>query len=235
MEAPAKQDPLTAFIRHPLVLPVLLLLSAGLLSYALYLVFIWVPNEKIMGPVQRIFYFHVGAAISGYCAIAILLLGSLGFFATGKREWDALAISGGEVGFNFCTIVLLSGMIWGHAAWQTWFNWEPRLVSFLILWLVFLGYNLLRIFGHPLKVASHAAVLGIVGAVTVPIMVYSIRLLPQVAQLHPVVIEKQGLAPEMAYTLVWTLIALVLFQLVLIVMRARLELISRQLELEFND
>ena len=212
------------------LIPVLGVLSSVLMVYSLYLVFLWVPNEKFMGPVQRIFYFHVGSAVAAYSAIALLLLGCLGYLATRHRVWDALAVAGGEVGFLFCTIVLFSGMIWGHAAWQTWFNWEPRLVSFLLLWLIFFGYNTLRVFGHPERVATHAAVLGIVGAVTVPLMVFSIRLLPQVHQLHPVVIEKQGLAPEMTYTLLWTLGSLFCVQLLFFAIRTRLELLSFQLE-----
>jgi heme exporter protein C len=85
-------------------------------------------------------------------------------------------------------------MIWGHSAWNTWFRWEePRLVTFLVLWMIFLSFTILRNFGDPTKTATHGAVLGILGAVSVPLVVFSIKFLPQSARLHPEVIEHGGL------------------------------------------
>jgi heme exporter protein C len=93
-----------------------------------------------------------------------------------------------------CTIVLATGMIWGHSAWNTWFRWEePRLVTFLVLWLIFLSFTVLRNFGEPTRVASHASVLGILGAASVPLVYVSIKFLPASARLHPEVIERGGL------------------------------------------
>lgn len=207
-----------------IALPVVFLLIA----LSQYLIFIHVPNERMMGPIQRIFYFHVGSATACYVAFGVVLIASLAYIATRNMRMDALAHAAAEVGFVFCTVVLVSGMIWGHAAWNTWFRFEPRLVSFLFLWLIFLSYNLLRLFGDQDRVASHAAVLGILGALTIPAVIYSIKLLPQVAQLHPQVVENRGLREaSFRYTMFYTMISLVLFQGYLVWLRYRVALLER--------
>lgn len=175
-----------------------LAIVAALISYAWYLVMLVVPNEVRMGAVQRIFYFHVGSAIASYVGVALLLVGAIGYLATHHKAMDLLSEAAAEVAFLFCSIVLLTGMIWARPIWNVWFNWEPRLVSFLLLWLILLSLVVLRSMaehegGGDDRVARHAAVLGIVGAITVPIVVYSIQLLPASSQLHPRVLEKNGL------------------------------------------
>jgi heme exporter protein C len=212
--------------------PLIWTTTALLIFAALYLVFIWAPDEQIMGAVQRIFYFHVASAVACYCSFAIVFGASIWFLASDSWRADVLAEAAGEVGFLFCTIVLISGMIWGHAAWGTWFNWEPRLVTFLLLWLLFLSYTILRNFGEPQRIAKHSAVVGILGALTVPVMVFSIKLLAQSAQLHPQVIEKRGsLAPEMQTTLILTMIAVALLQAVFLWLRARIGFLSHTIHI----
>jgi heme exporter protein C len=205
-------------------------LCALLIALANYLVFMVVPNERVMGPVQRIFYFHVGSAIACYVSVGIVLVGGLFYLATRSIKADVLSQAAGEVGFLFCTIVMITGMIWGHAAWNTWFRWEPRLVTFLLLWLIFLAFNLLRTFGDPTRAATHCAVLGIVGAITVPLVVLSIKLLPELAQLHPQVVDRGGLKDtSYVQAMFLTMGALVLLQGVLIWVRARIGFLERGL------
>lgn len=199
-------------------------LSVGLLmAYALWLVFMVVPNERVMGPVQRIFYFHVGSAIACYCSVATVLFGSLAFLATRRSVFDIVSEAGAEVGLVLSTAVMMSGMIWARPIWNTWFHWEPRLLSFLCLWLIFLALTLLRKFGDPERTPAHCAVLGIVATITVPIVVYSIQLLPQVAQLHPQVVGNRGLREE-TFRYAWgvTTCALIAFQFLLVYVRVRI-------------
>ncbi len=201
----------------------LTLLTFGAITYSLALVFLIVPNEKTMGAVQRIFYFHVGSAFASYVAIAIVFFCSIAYLATQKRRFDAVLRSAGEVGFLFCTMVLLSGMIWGYSAWNTPFRMEPRLVSFLLLWFIFLAFNLLRLYGDEEKKAVQSAALGIVGTITVPLMVYSIELLPQFAQLHPQVVERGGLKdPMMRHAFGVASLSLILLSVQLVVLRSRI-------------
>lgn len=165
-----------------------------LVAIAQYYVFIVVPNEQVMGAVQRVFYFHVGSALACYAAFAVVFVGSVTYLATRSERADLLSVAAGEVGFILCTIVLVTGMIWGHSAWNTWFRWEePRLVTFLVLWLIFLSFTVLRNFGDPTKTSVHGSILGILGAISVPIVYVSIKFLPQSARLHPEVIERGGL------------------------------------------
>jgi len=166
----------------------------ALVALAQYFVFMVVPNEQVMGAVQRVFYFHVASALACYAAFAVVFVGSVTYLATRSARADLLAVAAGEVGFVLCTIVLITGMIWGHSAWNTWFRWEePRLVTFLVLWLIFLSFAVLRNFGDPTKTAVHGSILGILGATSVPIVYVSIKFLPQSARLHPEVIERGGL------------------------------------------
>lgn len=170
------------------------LLAGLLVPFALYSIFVVAPDERIMGAIQRIFYFHVSSAIAAYFMIAVLFLGSVGYLLTKSRELDMLAKAAASVGFLFCSIVMLTGMIWAQSAWNVWWRWEPRLVSFLVLWFMMFAYLMVRSFsgGHA-REKNFAAVMGILAAVHVPIVVFSIKLLAQTQQLHPQVMEQSGL------------------------------------------
>lgn len=163
-------------------------------AIAQYFIFLVVPNEQVMGAVQRVFYFHVASALACYAAFGVVFVASVAYLTTLRHKADILSAAAGEVGFVLCTIVLITGMIWGHSAWNTWFRWEePRLVTFLVLWLIFLSFTVLRNFGDPEKTAVHGSILGILGALSVPLVYISIKFLPQSARLHPEVVERGGL------------------------------------------
>jgi len=200
-------------------------LTIILVSASLYLIFMVVPNEVTMGPVQRIFYFHVAAALSCYAAFGAVFVASIAYLATGSRAADRISAACGEVGFVLCTIVLATGMIWGHSAWNTWFRWEePRLVTFLVLWLIFLSFTVLRNFSDPSKTAVHSAILGILGAASVPLVYVSIKFLPASARLHPEVIEHGGLKdPSYWWAFGHTTIALLFLTAYLSWLRYRIE------------
>ena len=216
--------------RTQAVFTTLLCVCAAVLLSDLYYIFMAAPNERTMGAVQRIFYFHVGSAIACYCAIAAVFAAGVYYLVKRGRKADVWLEAAGEVGFVFCTIVLASGMIWGRAAWNTFFRWEPRVASFLLLWFIFLAFTLLRRFGDPNRIAAHAAVLGIVGALMVPIMIGSVKLLSAAQQLHPQVIERHELAdPRFATALTLGIVGMVLLQAVLIWLRARIGFLERHL------
>lgn len=212
---------------------ILLWLFSTILTFAaLYLVFMVVPNERSMGPVQRIFYFHVGSAVASYFSVAVLFAASLFYLSKRSPSSDILAQAAGETGMLFCTMVLFSGMIWAHSAWNTWFSWEPRLVTFLLLWMIFLAINLLRAFGEPARVAQHCAVLAILGAITVPVIIVSVKILPQIAQLHPQVIANRGLRdPSFKIALSVAAFAMIFVQFLLLSIRYRIGVAEQTLEL----
>ena len=204
-----------------------------LIAVTNFCVFAWVPNEEVMGAVQRIFYFHVGAAMAAYLMIGVLFVASICYLNSRKLEWDLIAEAAASVGLLFCSVVLATGMIWGHSAWNTWWSWEPRIVSFLILWLILLSYVLLRGFSEDQAgQRNFSAVLGIIAAVNVPIVIYSIKLLDKTQQLHPEVVARQGLR-DTAYvcTIILGNISMLLFSFWLLVTKAGNLLLARRLRM----
>lgn len=127
------------------------------------------------GQLQRIFYVHVPSAWLAYLGFAIVFISSIAYLRTGARRWDLLAHGGAEVGVVFCTLVLITGPIWARPVWGTWWQWDARLTSALVLWLTYVGYLLLRnLATEPERVGRLAAVVGIVGFVNVPIVHFSV-------------------------------------------------------------
>jgi heme exporter protein C len=203
-------------------------LAVGLL--ALYLAFVYAPKEATMGQVQRIFYFHVGAAWTAFLAFFVVLVGGLGYLRTRDRRWDALALSSAEIGVVFTTITLATGSIWAKPAWGAWWTWDPRLTTTTVLWLIYVSYLILRsTIDEPERRARFAAVVGIVGFVDVPIVFLSIRLWRTI---HPVLVKSQGfeMAPQMVYALLAALLACTLLYAYLLLVRTSLE--RRRLEVE---
>lgn len=150
-------------------------------------VFVWVPNDRALGLSQRIFYWHVPSATACFVAFAIAGISSLAYLRTRSSLWDHAAHAGVSVGMMFATIVLGTGCIWAHTAWGTWWTWDSRLTTFLVLWLVFASYLLLRMFARDNELAPrYAAVLAIVGAVNVPLVMMATRLFRTI---HPQVIR----------------------------------------------
>jgi heme exporter protein C len=150
------------------VLPAMTFLAV---AAGVYMVFIYVPTDRVQGVVQRIFYFHVPLALMTFMAFGLVAFASVMFLYRGTRSWDRLAHSSAEVGMLFCTLVLITGPIWARPIWGTWWTWDARLTTTLILWLIYAAYLMLRSFSGPGEQgARYAAVLGIVGAVDIPII-----------------------------------------------------------------
>ncbi len=170
--------------------PVLGLVAAGLIVAALVGAFIVAPTEVHMGETQRIFYFHVAAAWTAFLAFGLVCGWSIAYLRTRNARWDTLAASAAEIGVVFTSTALLSGSIWGHTAWGTWWTWEPRLTSTALLWLIYVSYLLLRemVEGTERR-AVFSAVFGIIGFVDVPIVFMSIRWWRSV---HPAVVGSEG-------------------------------------------
>jgi heme exporter protein C len=147
----------------------------GLLA-GLVLAFGVAPREAVQGNVQRIMYLHVPAVLTAYLAFALTLIGSVGYLATRAGRWDRLAVSAAELGVLFTGLTIVSGSIWGKPTWGTWWTWDARLTSTAVLFLVYLGYMLLRaMVDEPERRARYAAVVGILGAVNIPIVHFSVK------------------------------------------------------------
>lgn len=148
------------------------------IALALVLVFFLArtADPAMGGELQRIFYFHVPSAWIAYLAFAIVFIASIAYLRTGSSRWDLLAGASAEVGVVFCTLVLITGPIWAAPVWGTWWQWDARLTSALVLWLTYVGYLFLRALStEPGRTGRLAAVVGIVGFVNVPIVHFSVR------------------------------------------------------------
>jgi heme exporter protein C len=127
------------------------------------------------GQLQRIFYLHVPAAWVAYLAFAIVFLSSIAFLRTDERRWDILAHSSAEIGVVFLALVLITGPIWAHPVWGTWWQWDARLTSTLVTWLTYVGYLFIRNLTVDRRRAGRlAAVIGILGLVNIPIVHFSV-------------------------------------------------------------
>jgi heme exporter protein C len=153
----------------------------GGLTIALFAVLIplglfWAPEDLNQGPAQRIFYIHVPAAWIGFLAFFVVFVASIVVLFKGTRRWDDIAAASAEIGTIFTTAVLITGPLWGRPVWGVYWTWDPRLTSFLMLWLIYLSYLVLRGYvPEPARRARYSAVLGIVGFLDVPIVYLSVR------------------------------------------------------------
>jgi heme exporter protein C len=168
-------------------------MTGGALVLVLHwLVFFYVPTEASQGLIQRIFYVHVPAAWVAFMAFGVVALCSAVYLWLGDRRLDMAAVSAAEAGMIFTTIVLLTGPLWGRVAWGTWWTREPRLNLTLLLWFIYLGYFLVRSATEsPERGRRFAAVLGIVGAIDIPLIHLSVV---RFRSLHPgpVVLKPEG-------------------------------------------
>jgi heme exporter protein C len=187
---------------------------------ALRAAFLVAPTEKVMGDVQRIFYFHFPSALGCFAAFAVVCFAGAAYLITRRSLWDRLGRASAEVGVLFCTIVLVTGPIWAKPAWGVWWTWEARLTTTLVLWLLYVAYLMLGLYtdGHEQR-ARAAAVLGIVAFLDVPLVYFSVKWW---RGHHPVVLgrpEGGGLSAEM-WPVVWIcLAAFSLLYLVLVRLR----------------
>src|SRR5947209_1861359 len=126
------------------------------------------PTEASMGDAQRIFYYHVPAATAAYILFFINFVASIVFLIKRNDIADIWALISAEVGLVFATVVLITGPIWGRFAWNTWWAWEPRLTTSLILWLLYVSYLVLRRSAEAASGAILAAALAIFAFLDVP-------------------------------------------------------------------
>jgi len=164
---------------------------------ALYMVLFYAPREAMMGDVQRVFYFHVAAGWVGALAFLVTAVAGIAYLARGGHRWDQVARASVEIGVVFTFINIVSGSIWARPIWNTWWTWDPRLVTATIMELVYIAYLMLRQgIEDPDRQARFGAVYGIVGFISVPLTFLSIRIFRTI---HPVVVGSSDPTAEGAF------------------------------------
>ncbi|MEX0777328.1 MAG: cytochrome c biogenesis protein CcsA [Phycisphaeraceae bacterium] len=194
------------------------LLTAALFAGGIAMLIAWTPTEVTMGPVQKIFYIHLPAAICTFFACLLTFIASIGYLLQRQRRWDDLASASASVAVVLASVVLITGIIWGKSAWGQWWTWSPRLTFSLILWLLYVVYLLIRpsIAGSQRR-AVVSAVYGVIAFLDVPLVYLSVRLMPDI---HPSSIQ---LAPAMQWTLAYWFLPVTMLAVGLVVAQYRLQ------------
>ena len=208
--------------RFPVVSIVLGTLSLIGMMVSIWMIFLYAPMDAIQGNPQRIFYFHVPMAWLGMLGFVIVAIGGIGYLVKKDERWDWLARASAELGALFITLALVTGSIWGRTIWGTWWTWDARLTTTLILWFIYIGYLMLRSYmGRTSASARAGAVLAIIGIVDVPIIYESVNWW---RTLHPTAqVGVQGALPSSVvltlmvslatFTLLYSFLMIQLYQL----------------------
>jgi heme exporter protein C len=196
-----------------------LLLVAALLFAGAPLLIAQAPYESTMGLVQKIFYFHVPAWIVMFLSTFVCGVSSVRYLMTRRRRSDHTAVAAAELVLIFGIIGLLTGPLWARKAWGVWWQWDARLTSALVLWMIFAAYMLLRRFGGPGSERLSAGV-ALFGMANVPFVYWSVNVW---RTLHPKTTVVPSLDPSMRPAFYWCTFAFLFLYLGLLAARVRLE------------
>jgi heme exporter protein C len=215
------------------------LITVALLGWGFYQAWFAAPVDAMQGEIYRIIFYHVPSASVAFTFFGISLAGCIGYlaFRRNRPAWaqaaDAWALAGAEVGVVFCTVVLITGPIWGRRAWGIWWTWDARLTTTLVLWLIYTSYLLLRRFTAGPQMQTLAAVLGIFGALDVPIVYMSNRWW---RTQHPAPVfggdSASGMDPAMVPAFLWNMVAWLAWGILILMLRYRVERQQQRLAAE---
>ena len=211
------------------IFPILCILTAILLSYALYEALVAAPTEHTMGDVQRIFYYHVPSAWTAFLLFFINFGASVYYLIKRSPAADIVALVSAEVGVVFCTIVLITGPIWARPVWGIWWTWDMRLTSTLVLWLIYVSYLFLRRFAASGQTPLLAAALSVFGALCVPFVYFSIWFF-RTQHPQPVMGSGGSIDPRMLHVLLINWLAFLCFAFLVCWSRYRLEQLQREVD-----
>jgi heme exporter protein C len=188
-------------------------------------IFFYAPTDYLQGPVQRIFYLHVSSAIAAYGCFAVVLVGGLIYLRNESAVADRFARAGALVGVVFTTVTLVMGMLWARPIWGTYWTWDARLTSTLVLWIIYAGYLLVRRLAEPGRQAARlAAVVGIFGFIDVPIVHFSVTWW---RTQHPgPIIVNDALPAQMLATFFFTMACTLVLAAVMVWIRYRIETLT---------
>jgi heme exporter protein C len=213
-----------------------LLAVFGLLLSGL-MIFLWSPMEASMGMVQKIMYIHVPSAWTSFLAIAVAFVFSLLFLWKRKVLYDVIAFSAVEIGVVFCGLALITGSIWAKPTWNTYWTWDARLTTTLILFLIYSGYLLLRRFSEiGEQQARLAAVVAIIGFLDIPLIHLSVVWWRTIHQPSTVFSSKPGvISNQILVTLLFCVTVFSVVFLYLLLTRVDLEQKHRSFQQSLAD
>ncbi len=172
----------------------------------IYLVIFYAPIEKTMGNIQKLFYFHVSAGWLGMAFFISSAILSILYLIKLDKKYPLMASKAVFLGFIFSLLNIITGSIWARKIWNTWWTWDPRLVTVTIMMLMFLVYLLLNSKrGIITKKDEILSIYLIISSITVPITFFSIKLFRTI---HPLIINdlSMNLSNKMLITLIYSLL-----------------------------
>jgi heme exporter protein C len=207
------------------------ILGTLLLLWNFYTIFLVVPIDALQGHIFRIIFIHIPAAFAAFSFYGVAVFASIAFLITKKFDWDSMAVSAVEVGTMFTLVNLATGSIWGRVEWGIWWAWDARMTTQLMLFLLYLGYLLMRpSVTEPTQRATMSAVLAIFAAADIPVVFMAIRL-HNVRTQHPApVLETGGLAAVYWPPLVIGLVSFLLLGSAMMVVRLHQESSRREID-----
>jgi len=201
------------------------IVTAAMFMYAPFMI-LDAPYESTMGLVQKIFYFHASCGMAMFAAAFASGIGSV-LFLFGRKPWaDRLAVAGAELTSIIGLLVLVTGPLWARKAWGVWWQWDARLTSTLVMWLIFNAYLLLRRYGGPGSDRLAAAV-ALFGMANVPFVYWSVNVW---RTLHPKTSVIPSLQPGMRGPFWFCVVAFLLLFSLLLSLRMELEKRRQQLD-----
>ena len=214
----------------------LLALLGGLaLAVCQWLIFVYAPEEQVMGLAQKIFYIHLPLAWWGLVSFIIAAVCGALYLARRDLKYDMYGAAAVEIGMLCCTLTLITGSIWGRHSWGVWWTWDPRLTTALILWFIYAGCMALRAMPMPeSRRASLCSVVAISGVLDVPLVFLSARLWRSI---HPSVFASKGggLEPEMAVAVAASVLCFGLVWAALLILRSRQLVLGSRLDAMMFD
>ena len=213
--ASSAQQPMTT--DFPPVSLILWALTLVGMAVTIWMALLSAPTDAVQGPPQRIFYFHVPVAWIGMLAFVVMAAAGVAYLWKKDERWDWLARASAEIGLVFISLALITGSIWGRVTWGTWWTWDARLTTTLILWFIYVGYLMLRGYmGRTPASARSGAVMAIICVIDVPIIYESVNWW---RTLHPTAeVGVQGaLPPSVVLTLMVSLTTFTILYTVLMI------------------
>ena len=199
-------------------------IAAALSTINIYIVLSLEPPNLAQGIFGNIFYIHVPVAWTAFLLYLCVMISGILFLTKKDQVWDRRGLAFAEVGTIFMFLVLTTGPIWAKPAWGIFWPWEPRLTTSLILFLIFLGYFMLRGFGgNPEQVSRYAAVVGILAFLDVPLIFLSVKFWLPEMQSHPQVGQYFDSAnPLPTYLLIFSFLSLLVVSSLMIRLRTNI-------------
>jgi heme exporter protein C len=228
-------------MKKPTTLKILDIVTLVTVLSATAMVFFYAPIERVMGAVQKVFYFHVAAGWVGMLSFLFAAIAGILYLVKKTKIWDLVGVASVEIGIIFILINIVTGSIWARPIWNTWWTWDPRLTTATIMELVYIAYLMLRQgIDDPERRSRFGAVYAIVGFLSVPLTFFSIRIFRTI---HPVVIAGSDpsavgtfdMTPTMFQTMMVSIVVFSILFADLVWHRIRLGKLANQVEeLKFN-